>query len=153
MSSIDERIVGMQFDNAQFEKGLGTSIKSLGQLEKSLDLKGGTKGLTGIASAAGKLSFDGLAKAAETVNSRLSNLGIIGVAALTRIANSAIDAGVRIAKSLSIEPIMAGASSGIGSSGSPLSPRRIWRTSCTMVMPFPCNASSRTFTLVFTTRE
>ena len=108
MSSIDERIVGMQFDNAQFEKGLGTSIKSLGQLEKSLDLKGGTKGLTGIASAAGKLSFDGIAKAAETVNSRLSNLGIMGVAALTRIANSAIDTGVRIAKSLSIEPIMAG---------------------------------------------
>ena len=108
MSSIDERIVGMQFDNAQFEKGLGTSIKSLGQLEKSLDLKGGTKGLTGIASAAGKLSFDGLAKAAETVNSRLSNLGIMGVAALTRIANSAIDAGVRIAKSLSVDPIMAG---------------------------------------------
>ena len=108
MSSIDERIVGMQFDNAQFEKGLGTSIKSLGQLEKSLDLKGGTKGLTGIASAAGKLSFDGIAKAAETVNSRLSNLGIMGVAALTRIANSAIDTGVRIAKSLSVEPIMAG---------------------------------------------
>ena len=108
MSSIDERIVGMQFDNAQFEKGLGTSIKSLGQLEKSLDLKGGTKGLTGIASAAGKLSFDGLAKAAETVNSRLSNLGIMGVAALTRIANSAIDTGVRIAKSLTVEPILAG---------------------------------------------
>ena len=108
MSSIDERIVGMQFDNAQFEKGLGTSIKSLGQLEKSLDLKGGTKGLTGIASAAGKLSFDGIAKAAETVNSRLSNLGIMGVAALTRIANSAIDTGVRIAKSLTVEPIMAG---------------------------------------------
>ena len=108
MSSIDERIVGMQFDNAQFEKGLGTSIKSLGQLEKSLDLKGGTKGLTGIASAAEKLSFDGIAKAAETVNSRLSNLGIMGVAALTRIANSAIDTGVRIAKSLSVEPIMAG---------------------------------------------
>ena len=108
MSSIDERIVGMQFDNAQFEKGLGTSIKSLGQLEKSLDLKGGTKGLTGIASAAEKLSFDGIAKAAETVNSRLSNLGIMGVAALTRIANSAIDTGVRIAKSLTVEPIMAG---------------------------------------------
>ena len=108
MSSIDERIVGMQFDNAQFEKGLGTSIKSLGQLEKSLDLKGGTKGLTGIASAAGKLSFDGIAKAAETVNSRLSNLGIMGVAALTRIANSAIDTGVRIAKSLTVEPILAG---------------------------------------------
>ena len=38
-SSIDQRIVEMQFDNAQFEKGISTSLKSLDNLEKGLKLE------------------------------------------------------------------------------------------------------------------
>ena len=39
MSSIDNRVVEMQFDNSKFEKGIQTSIKSLDELKKGLDLK------------------------------------------------------------------------------------------------------------------
>ena len=38
-NSIDQRIVEMKFDNAQFEKGVEETIKSLESLDKSLDLK------------------------------------------------------------------------------------------------------------------
>ena len=38
-NSIDQRIVEMKFDNAQFEKGIEETIKSLDSLDKSLDLK------------------------------------------------------------------------------------------------------------------
>lgn len=37
-STIDERVVEMQFDNKQFEKGISESIQSLDSLKKSLDL-------------------------------------------------------------------------------------------------------------------
>lgn len=108
MSTVDDRIVGLKFDNSQFEQGLGTSLKSLNKLEKSLDLKGATKGITGVAQAFGRLGFDNVLRAADTVNQRLSAVGILGVTALSRIANQAIDTGAQLVKSLTIQPITAG---------------------------------------------
>ena len=108
MSTVDDRVVGLKFDNSQFEQGLGTSLKSLNKLEQSLDLKGATKGITGVAQAFGKLGFDNVLRAADTVNQRLSAVGILGVTALSRIANQAIDTGAQLVKSLTIQPINAG---------------------------------------------
>jgi hypothetical protein len=36
MASVDNRIVSMQFDNAEFEKKVSNTIKSLEELEKKL---------------------------------------------------------------------------------------------------------------------
>ncbi len=108
MSSIDERIVGMKFDNAQFEKGISTSKQSLDNLDKALQLKDGSKGLSGISQAAGKLSFDSVIRAADTINNRLSTLGIMGVSALVNIANQAVNTGMTLARSLTVDPIMDG---------------------------------------------
>ena len=45
MSSIDKRIVQMQFDNQGFEKGVSTTLKSLKNLNESLKMKGADNGL------------------------------------------------------------------------------------------------------------
>ena len=42
--TIDERVVSMQFDNAQFEKNVSTSMSTLDKLKKSLNLEGASKG-------------------------------------------------------------------------------------------------------------
>ena len=42
--TIDERVVEMRFDNKQFEQNVQTSISSIEKLEKSLKLKGASKG-------------------------------------------------------------------------------------------------------------
>ena len=52
MSSIDERVVRMQFDNAQFEKGVQQTIRSMSSLEKALDVKTAAKSLGAISTAA-----------------------------------------------------------------------------------------------------
>jgi hypothetical protein len=44
-NSIDTRIVELRFDNAQFERGIQTSLKALETLNKGLKLDGATKGL------------------------------------------------------------------------------------------------------------
>ena len=66
MSSIDERIVSMQFDNEQFEKNVGTTLKSLTNLEKGVD------GLNGV-------NTTGITDAIESLQSRFSTMGIIGM--------------------------------------------------------------------------
>ena len=107
-SSIDQRIVEMQFDNAQFEKGISTSLKSLDNLEKGLKLDGASKGLQSVANAANSMNFDGLQSGIYAVQQKFSALEVIGITALQRITNEAISAGEALVKSLSMDQISAG---------------------------------------------
>ena len=169
MSSIDERIVKMTFDNSNFEGRIEKTLQqleklnqvlantqnaqSINQLSKSMkDINtqlssfkfDGLDNLTnkqsiwqkiggaissigsGIASVMGKVDIGGImnklgfgfndsvAGANELSNSvgnlsnRFSTLGVIGVTALMNITNRAVDAGARLAKALTIEPITTG---------------------------------------------
>lgn len=107
-SSIDQRIVEMQFDNAQFEKGISTSLKSLDDLEKGLKLDGASKGLQSVANAANSMNFDGLQSGIYAVQQKFSALEVIGITALQRITNQAISAGEALVNSLSMDQISAG---------------------------------------------
>ena len=107
-SSIDQRIVEMQFDNAQFEKGISTSLKSIDNLEKGLKLDGATKGLESVSRAADSMDFSGLQSGIYAVQQKFSALEIIGITALQRITNAAISTGESLVKSLSIDQISAG---------------------------------------------
>lgn len=107
-SSIDKRIVEMQFDNAQFEKGISTSLKSLDNLEKGLKLDGATKGLENLGKTAEGMNFDGLQSGIYAVQQKFSALEVIGITALQRITNQAISTGEALVKSLSTDQIAAG---------------------------------------------
>lgn len=107
-SSIDQRIVEMQFDNAQFEKGISTSLKSIDNLEKGLKLDGASKGLESVSKAADSMDFSGLQSGIYAVQQKFSALEIIGITTLQRITNAAISTGESLVKSLSIDQISAG---------------------------------------------
>lgn len=111
MSSIDKRIVQMQFDNQGFERGVSTTMKSLDKLNESLKMKGSTDGLNGVNSGLKNLAsigLTGISSGVDTVTARFSALGVIGVTALMNITNSAINAGKTLIRSLTIEPVTAG---------------------------------------------
>jgi len=108
MSSIDERVVQMRFDNGQFEGGIRDSVKSLDNLKKSLNLEGAARGLNEIDRAGRSLSLAGMASNVDSIASRFTNLGIVGVTALTNIANSALETGKNLLSSLTIDPITTG---------------------------------------------
>ena len=107
-SSIDQRIVEMQFDNAQFEKGISTSLKSIDNLEKGLKLDGASKGLESVSKAANSMDFSGLQGGIYAVQQKFSAMEVIGITALQRITNAAISTGESLVKSLSIDQISAG---------------------------------------------
>lgn len=108
MSSVDQRVVDMQFNNRQFESGVQTSIKSLNDLKKGLDLEGSAKGLSALDKAGKSFSLAGIAEGVETIASRFTTLGIVGVTALANITNSAVNAGKRMVSALTVDPIMKG---------------------------------------------
>ena len=104
-TSIDQRIVEMQFDNGQFERGAKQSIETLDKLDKSLDLRESAKNLTALSDAGKNFSLDGVASGIEVVQQKFTALEIMGITALQRITNQAITTGENLVKSLSLDQI------------------------------------------------
>lgn len=105
---IEQRVVQMEFENESFEKKAAQSTKTLEKLDEKLQFKNGTKSFDDVEKAAEKTNFKSLIAAADTVTNKLSNLGIVGVTALTNLTNKAVDAGSRLVKSLTIDQITEG---------------------------------------------
>ena len=105
---VDERVVEMRFDNAQFERNTRQSIKTLNELNESLKLEGAEKGFEKIDDAAAKVDFDRMQSALDSLNSKFSTVEVMGVTALVHITNEAIDTGERLVKSLSVDQVASG---------------------------------------------
>lgn len=105
---VDQRVVQMQFDNAQFERGAQTSLKTMEQLKKSMNFEGGAKGLDEVGNAARRLSLGSIADGVSELANRFSTLGIIGVTALQNITNSVINMGKHLLASFTVDPLKQG---------------------------------------------
>lgn len=106
--TIDQKVVEMRFDNAQFEKNVSTSMSTLDKLKKSLKLDGAAKGLESVNAAAKNFDASNISNGVETIKAKFSALQVVAATALGNITNSAVNAGKRIASALTIEPIKAG---------------------------------------------
>lgn len=107
-TEIEQRVVEMRFDNKHFEKNVGQTMSTLEKLKAKLNLSGASKGLENLNRASNNVNMSGLAKGVETVRAKFSAMEVMGVTALANITNSAVNAGKRIAKALTIEPVMTG---------------------------------------------
>lgn len=108
MSGIDERVVGMKWDGAQFDAGVTKSLGTMDKLNQSLQLKGASKGFDEVGRAASRLSLQGIAAGVEDIKNKFTALRVAGVAALATITQKAVNAGLQFAKSLTIGPIKQG---------------------------------------------
>lgn len=106
--TVDERIVEMRFDNAQFEKNVATSMSTLDKLKQKLKLSDASKGFENINSAAKKVDMNGLSSGIEVVSAKFSALQVMGVTALANITNSAVDAGKKFVSALTTDPVKDG---------------------------------------------
>lgn len=108
MSNIDERIVRMTFDNAAFAKGVSSTMSQLQALNKALQLQGASQGLSEVSNAFGKFSTDAPQGQVSALADKFSALQVAAITALANIVSRAVDAGIQVAKSFTIEPITAG---------------------------------------------
>ena len=77
MSSVDERIVQMKFDNNQFESGVKETLNSLDNLKKGLN-------------------FQNIESGVSALQKRFSTLGIVGMEVTKRLTNAVIDTGKKM---------------------------------------------------------
>ena len=105
---VDERVVEMRFDNAQFEKNVHQTMQSLEQLNDSLRLDGAEKGFEKVSDASAKVDFDEMQGALDNLSGKFSAVEVMGVAALSHITRQAVDTGERLVKSLSLDQVTSG---------------------------------------------
>lgn len=86
-TTVDNRVVNMQFNNAQFEAGVKQTIKSLDELKKSLDLNTSATGLSTIQRAFDSFSLKNMEQNIESLAQRFSSLGIVGMTVIQNLTN------------------------------------------------------------------
>ena len=105
---VDQRVVEMQFNNADFEKNTKKTIGLIDKLMEKLQFKGAEKGFEKLDAAAEKVDFDTMSRSLDGLQSKFSALDIIATTALVNITNKAVNAGEKLVKSLSVDQIASG---------------------------------------------
>ena len=111
---IDEKIVVMRLDNSDFAQKASETTSLFGKLRDALNKVPGVNlqktatELGNIQTEASKTNLNRLSESVQMIAGRFTNLGIVGVTALQNITNRAVDAGIALAKNLSVDQITAG---------------------------------------------
>lgn len=112
-NKIEEKVVSMKFDNAQFEKGASTTISTLESLQKSLKLDGAVNGLKGLSDAAKNISLDRLGTSVDNLRGKFEGMGAVATGILIGIGTKAADLAVSMAQKFG-NSLISGAKEGFG---------------------------------------
>ncbi len=107
-TTLDQRVVSLQFDNKQFERNTATTMSTLDKLKEKLTFSGASKGLENVGTAAKNVNLNGLGSGVENVTAKFSAMQVMAVTALANITNSAVNAGKRMVKALTLDPVTTG---------------------------------------------
>lgn len=88
MSSIDDRIVQMQFQNSQFEKGVSESLKSLEKLKEGLQLEKAAEGLKKLQEAGDSFSLAKVSESVDALGDRFSYFGTFAGRIIENLADT-----------------------------------------------------------------
>ena len=103
-TSIDNRIVEMQFDNSQFEKGIGKSIKSLEKLKKGLKMDEAAQSLSKLQKIGDSFSLAKIADGIDNLTYRFSWMG----RTVSGILDNLTFKAKALIKSMSVDQISSG---------------------------------------------
>jgi tape measure domain-containing protein len=108
MSGVDNRVVQMGFNNGAFETAVSKTMGTLDKLKKSLDFSGPKKGLDELQNSGSKFNMGGMGSRIDGVSGKFLAMSAVGLTALANITNKAVNAGLQMAKSLTLAPIIDG---------------------------------------------
>lgn len=108
MVDVLDKIVNLEFNNQDFERNAKTSLSTLEKLKKALNFDGAADGLSKLGNFAKSINLDALNNAVDSVGDRFSAMGVVATTALVNIANRAVDTGIKLVKSLTLDNVTAG---------------------------------------------
>lgn len=109
-TNVDERVVQMTFNNAEFEKGVSTTLSTLDKLKQALNFKAKTTGMEDLGRAVGLVekNLQPMANNLDHISDRFTALGIIGDQVIRNLTNRVTAFGEKMVKSITTEPLTSG---------------------------------------------
>lgn len=106
--AVDDRIVRFSVDDSSLVKKGPSVVNMLGKMKEALNFSHSAKGLQDIEKAAKKINWESMASGAEVFTGKISALSIMGITAIQRYTNQALNAVENFAKELTTRPIFTG---------------------------------------------
>lgn len=98
MPSIDDRIVKIEFDNAQFKSEISNTLAALADLNKGLNLSGAEQGSRSLA---------GIGSAVDSIASHFRALSVVGITVIADLTTAALGLVKKLGKDV-LDPIFSG---------------------------------------------
>ena len=105
---VDQRVVEMQFNNAQFERNTKQSLSTIEKLKAALKFDDVGDSFSGITKAAKNVNLEPVSDGANEVYYRFKALDVVAGTVLSNIVTKAFAAGTALAKALTIDPMKSG---------------------------------------------
>ena len=105
---LDERVVEMRFDNADFEHNVNQSIQTINKLKESLDFDNAGDSFENLSASAKSVDLSPIADSIDEISVKFNMLEMIAANVLSNIVNKAVDAGSRLVKSMTIDQVTSG---------------------------------------------
>ena len=108
MSTIDDRIISLKFDNAQFEQNISATLASLDKLDSKISQVGAAKGFGALQGAANSVDLAPLSASVDNISSKFSALGAVGFSAIQKLTQGLMSSVANTAKNDILEPLITG---------------------------------------------
>ena len=105
-NTIDNRVVSMQFDNAEFERNVNSTMSSLDKLKGKLNFRSNC--FDPITRAANNVNLSNITRETERVNVHFSALQVAAVTVISNITSKVLELSASIVKAFTIDPIFSG---------------------------------------------
>lgn len=96
MSSSEEHVVSMRFNNKQFERNAQKSLGTIDKLKKAMNFGESAKGLKKMQEEADKFSLEKMGDQISNIEKKLGVMGVVGMSVINRLTNEAIDFGKKV---------------------------------------------------------
>jgi hypothetical protein len=113
-TEIDRYLVDMQFNNADFEKGAGQSLRTIDKLKQALQFQGAERGIEAVQDKLKSFSFTALNNGLLSASNGFTAMQAIALGAFTRIGSAVAGLGMKIAAKLGDELVVKQFRTGIG---------------------------------------
>lgn len=100
MTSIDQKVVSMVFDNSKFQGAVTNTLSMLQKLTQALKLDKAANGFGDINKAAKNVDLSTIGSKLDSLNGKFTGLQGVGTGALMAIGNQAVMLGQKVAASL-----------------------------------------------------
>lgn len=108
MSTTDDRIVKLQFDNSGFEAGATKAINILEKLEKALNFESASAGIDAAKKAVDGFKMDSVSESVEECSSRFGAFEAFVAGVFMNLGSRVANFGLDLAKKVTLQPLMDG---------------------------------------------